>query len=130
MTASVHDGRDDWFSAEVGRIASAADQACDAIRACITTLEAGREAHVGGACLVEVVQLLISAGGRETRVNAADAFCDFQRAIGALRSKIVRSLVEDEGLSLTEASRRMDISRQSASRLYEVTALDVEGRAK
>jgi hypothetical protein len=43
---------------------------------------------------------------RATRVGTADAF-GFQRAIGAMRSNVVRALVEEEGLYLTEASRRM-----------------------
>ena len=41
------------------------------------------------------------------------------RAIASMRATVVRALVDEGGLSLTDAARRMRISRQAAARLYE-----------
>lgn len=39
-----------------------------------------------------------------------------------MRAGVVRSLVDDAGLTLTEAARRLQISRQAAARLYQQAA--------
>jgi predicted DNA-binding protein (UPF0251 family) len=36
-----------------------------------------------------------------------------------MRAGVVRALVDEGGLSLTDVARRMKISRQAAARLYE-----------
>jgi hypothetical protein len=76
--------------------------------------------------MVEVVELLIGGGGRATRVSSADAFREYERAVAAMRSRVVRALVDEGGLTLTEVSRRMRISRQAASKLYGVCAEGTE----
>jgi hypothetical protein len=126
VTRLARNVSEDWFVAAVDRVADAAEQACDAIRASIRALETGREARLTGGSMVEVVQSLIGAGGRATRVGAADAFREYERAIAGMRSKVVRALVDEEGLTLTEASRRMRISRQAASKLYGISAENMQ----
>ena len=74
--------------------------------------------------MVEIVELLIGGGGRTMRISSADAFREYERAVAAMRSKVVRVLVDEDGLTLTEVSRRMRISRQAASKLYGLTAED------
>ena len=69
--------------------------------------------------MLEVVDGLIGDGGREIRFASAEAFRDFERAVAAMRAGVARSLVDDHGLSLTEVARRLNISRQAASRLYQ-----------
>jgi len=69
-----------------------------------------------------IVDSLIGMGGRDTRLGAHDAFLEFERSIHAMRAHVVRSLVDDEGLSLTEAARSLRISRQAAARLYNAAA--------
>jgi len=121
---------DDWFVAAVERVTDAARQACDAIQASVRALETGRDARLAGGSMVGIVELLIGGGGRATRISSADAFREYERAVAAMRRKVVRALVDEGGLTLTEASRRMRISRQAASKLYGVTAEDTEGPAK
>jgi hypothetical protein len=118
MTRHTHDVSDDWFVAAVDRVSEAAGQACEAIQAAVRALEAGREARLAGGSMVEVVELLIGGGGRAMRVSSADAFRDYERAVSAMRSRVVRALVDEDGLTLTEVSRRMRISRQAAGKLY------------
>jgi hypothetical protein len=126
MTRSAHDVSDDWFVAAVERVAEAAGQACEAIQASVRALETGREARLAGGSMVEVVELLIGGGGRATRVGSADAFRDYERAVAAMRGRVVRELVDEGGLRLTEVSRRMQISRQAAGKLYGMSAEDTQ----
>lgn len=61
-----------------------------------------------------------SAGRRET----AKAFADYERAVGSLRASMVRALVDEEGASFSALARRMGISRQAVTRLYEAGSRD------
>ena len=109
---------DDWFGAAVARVAEAGRQACLAVETAVGVLQEGRAARDAGRSVVEVVDELIGAGGRETRLSAADAFREYERAIASMRAQVVRALVDEGGLSLTDVARRIKISRQAASRLY------------
>jgi len=113
---------EDWFIGAVERVAQAGHQACVAIDAAVSALQGGREARNAGRPIVDIVDELIAAGGRETRLSAADAFRGYERAIASMRSGVVRALVDEGGLSLTDVARRLKISRQAAARLYELGA--------
>jgi hypothetical protein len=110
---------EDWFAEAVERVADAGHQACLAIDTAVDALRGGLEARNAGRPIVDVVDELIWAGGRETRLNASEAFREYERAIGAMRAGVVRALVDEGGLSLTDVAKRMKISRQAAARLYE-----------
>ena len=77
------------------------------------------EARNAGRLIVDIVDELITAGGRETRLSAADAFHEYEREIALMRADVVRALVDEGGLSLTDVAKRLKISRQSAARLLE-----------
>jgi hypothetical protein len=108
----------DWFAGAVERVANAGRQACLAIETAVGALREGC-ARNAGRSVVDVVDELIAAGGRETRLSAADAFREYERAIASMRTGVVRALVDEGGLSLTDVAKRMKISRQAAARLYE-----------
>ena len=72
---------EDWFVGAVERVADAGNQACLAIETAVGALREGCEARNAGRSLVEVVDELIIAGGRETRLSAADAFREYERAV-------------------------------------------------
>jgi hypothetical protein len=110
---------EDWFAGAVEQVEEAGRQARLAIESAVGALRGGLEARNAGRSIVDVVDELITAGGRETRLNAADAFRDYERAIASMRADVVRALVDEGGLSLTDVARRMKISRQAAARLYE-----------
>jgi hypothetical protein len=110
---------EDWFVGAVERVAEAGRQACLAIETSVGALCEGCEARNAGRSIIDVVEELIVAGGRETRLSAADAFREYERAIASMRAGVVRALVDEGGLSLTDVARRMKISRQAAARLYE-----------
>jgi hypothetical protein len=110
---------EDRFAAAVERVADAGRQACLAIETAVGALQERCEARNAGGSIVDVVDELIAAGGRETRLSAAEAFREYERSIASMRAGVVRALVDEGGLSLTDVARRMKISRQAAARLYE-----------
>jgi hypothetical protein len=110
---------EDWFVGAVERVDEAGRQARLAIETAVGALREGCEARNAGRSIVDVVDELIAAGGREIRLSAADAFREYERAITAMRAGVVRALVDEGGLSLTEVAKRLKISRQAAARLYE-----------
>jgi hypothetical protein len=110
---------EDWFVVAAERVADAGRQACLAIETAVEALREGCVARDAGRSIVDVIDELIVAGGRETRLSAADAFREYERAIASMRAGVVRALVDEGGLSLTEVARRLKISRQAAARLYE-----------
>jgi hypothetical protein len=110
---------EDWFAGAVEEVTEAGRQACLAIETAVGALREGCEARNAGRSVVDVVDVLIEAGGRETRLSAADAFRKYERAIASMRSGVVRALVDEGGLSLTDVAKRMKISRQAVARLYE-----------
>ncbi|MGZ4724529.1 MAG: hypothetical protein ACXV8L_10000, partial [Ilumatobacteraceae bacterium] len=54
----------------------------------------------------------------------ADAFHEFERALVEMRSRVVCTLVEEDGLSLTDVGLRLQISRQAVARLYREARRD------
>jgi hypothetical protein len=117
----------DWFVAATERVMDAGRQACLAIESAVDTLREGSEARQAGHPVVDIVDELIAAGGRDARMKAAEAFREYERAIAAMRAAVVRALVDESGLSLTEVAKRLGISRQAAARLYEPVRDSVEG---
>jgi hypothetical protein len=108
----------DWFAVAVERVVTAGQRACAAIERTTRELESRRDAQREGVPLAVVVDDLIGGGGRKTRLGAAEAFRDYERAIASMRAAVVRGLVDDEGLSLSDVAQRMRISRQAVARLY------------
>jgi hypothetical protein len=109
---------EDWFVASVGRVSDAGRAVCESVEAAVRALETGRRARVAGRPLSEMVDELINAGGRDARMGAAEAFRRFEREIQSMRVGVIRAMIDEEGLSVTEASARLGISRQAGARLY------------
>jgi hypothetical protein len=112
----------DWFVEAVERVTGAGREAGLAIETAVAALREGAEARRAGRPIVDIVDELIAAGGRETRLRAAEAFRDYERSIASIRAGVVRALVDEAGLSLTDVAKRMKISRQAAARLYQPVA--------
>jgi DNA-directed RNA polymerase specialized sigma24 family protein len=108
----------DPFVAAAEEVAAAGRAACEAIELAIRVLDVGAQARSSGIPLVDIVDELISAGGRGVRLSAADAFHEFERAVAEMRARVVCVLVDADGLSYTEVARRLQISRQAVARLH------------
>lgn len=109
---------EDWFVAAVDRVADAGREACLAIETAVDALQRGSEARRTGRSVVEVVDELIAARGREARLSASDCFHEYEREIASMRAAVVRALVDEDGLSFTDVGKRMKISRQATAKLY------------
>ncbi|MCU1391923.1 MAG: hypothetical protein JWM34_351 [Ilumatobacteraceae bacterium] len=108
----------DPFVDAVGEVAAAGRAACEAIAAAVRPLEVGALARAAGVPVVHIVDELIGSGGRELRLATADAFHEFERALAEMRARVVCTLIQEDGLSLTEVGHRLQISRQAVARLY------------
>jgi hypothetical protein len=109
---------EDWFLTELERVAQAGRRACDAVEAGIQELEDSRRAWLAGKPLVQIVDGFIAGRGTDARTGATDALHGYEHALAAMRVAIIRALVDGDGLSLTEVSRRVGIPRQAVARLY------------
>jgi phosphate uptake regulator len=112
---------EDWFGAAVDRVTHAGRDCCAAIEAAVQRLESGRESKAAGQPLADMVEEIITAGGRDVRLSAAEAFREFERSVATMRSEVVRALIDEDGLALTEVARRFQISRQAVARLYRAS---------
>jgi hypothetical protein len=113
---------EDWFETAVQRVSDSGRTACESVQAAVNTLEMGRQARRAGRPLSEIVDELISGGGRVVRLSAAEAFRQFERAIQSMRVGVIRAMIDEEGLSVTEASALLGVSRQAGTRLYRSAA--------
>jgi len=109
---------EDWFVTAVRRVSDAGRTACESVEAAVSALETGRLARLAGRPISEIVDDLIRGGGRDVRLDAAGAFRQFEREIQAMRAGAIRAMIDEEGLSVTEASARLGVSRQAGARLY------------
>jgi hypothetical protein len=109
---------------EVDRTSRVAQERLGEGRAILAPIRAER---LAGVPLVATAEAL-AVKGLPMRQAAASAFQDYEQAVAALRARVVRALVDDEGVTLTGLARRMGISRQAVTRLYESAAPDGEDR--
>ncbi len=109
---------EDWFLAAIERVSDSGQTVCESVEAAVNALDTGRQARLAGRPMSQIVDDLIGGGGRETRLRAAEAFLQFERAIQSMRVEVIRAMVDEEGLSMTDASARLGVSRQVGARLY------------
>jgi hypothetical protein len=94
------------------------DDAQRAIREGVASIDRARVQLLAGVPVSEIVDELVAQGGREARLRSSAAIDAFQHAIMVYRVGLIRAMVDDEKLSLTEVGRRLDVSRQMVARLY------------
>ncbi len=109
---------EDWFPAAVEEVARPGRDSCAAIEAAVHRFESGRDARAAGEPLTDMVDELITAGGRNIRLGAAEAFREFERSVATMRAEVGRALIDEDRLALSEVARRFRISRQAVTRLY------------
>ena len=109
---------EDLFAASVQRVSDSGRTACESVEAAVRPLLIARQARLAGRPMSEIVEALISGGGRDIRLGAAEAFRQFEREIQSMRMGVIRAMIDEEGLSITDASARLGISRQAGARLY------------
>ena len=109
----------DWFDAAIDDVGKAGRQVSDAVQRTVDLAESYRETRRRGVPLPEMVDEAIASGIRDVRLAATDAFHDFERAVACLRGGIVRTLVDEHGMTFTDVAARLLVSRQVVAKLYE-----------
>jgi hypothetical protein len=98
--------------AEVDRACADMQGRIDALRAAASEI---REAHADGE---PVSRIIVSGRGASARRELRRSWFELNRALHAYRAEEVRSLIDEEGLTVAEAARRSGNARQVISRLY------------
>jgi hypothetical protein len=115
----------DRFLRAIDDIAGAVEAAREALDESTEPLVSARRRRLAGASMLEIVDDLVAAGGPEAlRRETARAFARYERAVKAFRGTVIRTLVDQEGVRLSEVSRRLSISRQMTTRLYHAASGD------
>jgi hypothetical protein len=115
----------DRFLGAIDDIAAAVEAAREALDESTEPLVSASRRRLAGASMLEIVDDLVAAGGPEAlRRETARAFARYERAVKAFRGTAIRTLVDEEGVSLSEVSRRLSISRQMTTRLYDAAGGD------
>jgi predicted DNA-binding protein (UPF0251 family) len=108
MAASVRDVEDAARSAQL------------ALAAVVTLMERARRELEQGASLAEIQKTPMAREALQVRRNADDAIRRYQHAVMTYRAQFVRGLVDEQGLTITAASRKMGVSRQMTARMYDL----------
>ena len=90
----------------------------ESIRETLGMLNRAEEERRSGVPLTNIVDNLMSRGGRESRQRAGAAIAEYERNVMMFRAKVIKELVDEAGMSFSEVGRRLRISRQMAARLY------------
>jgi len=111
----------DWLLASIDAMEVAAAAAREAMEAVVDSLDGVRSSCSKSVPLVEIVDELIESGSMELRSSAELAIQRYERAVLDFRSKLVKHMTEDEGMTIADAARHMRISPQRAGRLLVTT---------
>jgi hypothetical protein len=107
-----------WLLEAIEQVEQTGEEAQRAIREGVASIESAREQLVAGAPVSQIVDDLIARGGREARLRSSTATDAFEHAVMVYRVGLIRAMVDDEKLSLSEVGRRLGVSRQMVARLY------------
>jgi hypothetical protein len=112
----------DWYVAAVDGVVAAAGELKVSVDTVLVPLLHARSQRLERVPLAEIVQSLVAAGGRSARLAPASAFAEFEGAMSAYRSRAVRALVEEEGMTFSAVGDLIGVSRQMVARLYKAAA--------
>lgn len=107
----------DWLLAKIDAVEQAAEAARGALSRAPEVLEAARADRIAGRPLPQIAQDLADRGG-PARSHAARAYRAYERALFELRAAVVRALIDEEGLTLSQLAQGMGVTRQTVARLY------------
>jgi hypothetical protein len=113
---------EDWYVESIDNVQRCADALHDALDQAVGALLIAREERIAGLPLPEMVARLVERGGTSARRSADEAFRAYTEAVTAYRAKVIRALVDEEGLTLSEIARSTGVSRQMVGRLYRAAS--------
>jgi hypothetical protein len=107
-----------WLLEAIERVERTGAEARRAIADGVASIDSARELLVAGTPVSSVVADLVKLGGRQARLRSSAAIGEFEHAVMIYRGSLIRAMVDDEKLTLTEVGRLLGISRQMTARLY------------
>ena len=96
----------------------AARSAQSALGAVVALMELARRELEQGASPDAVQQTLCAHQAPQARSDAEQAIRRYQHAVMTFRAQSVRTMVDDEGMTITAVSRQLGLSRQLTARMY------------
>jgi hypothetical protein len=112
---------DDWLVECIDDMIRAAELVSQRLNEFVASVKVARADRLAGGPLQKWVEAVSRRGGRQTRLASAEAIKGFEHVVMVFRSKTVRALVDDEGMTLTEVARLLQTTRQNIARLYRAT---------
>lgn len=109
---------DDWLLRSVDHVEEAGRATIAGVEALIASLEPLRQQRGAGVPLAGIADDLIARGGPAVRRRCGEALAEYARAVMLFRARMIRAMVDTEGMSLSEVSRKLGVSRQMVTRLY------------
>jgi DNA invertase Pin-like site-specific DNA recombinase len=108
-------------------VVRAAEFAAEQLSATRSVLDPVRRDRESGHAFSALAAAL-NQRGADARRGVAAAFREYERAVASLRAQVVHALVDEEGETLSGLARRMGLSRQAVTRLYEAGKAAAESR--
>lgn len=108
----------DWFTYSLDEIERTSRAVINVLEEYSECLKGAAKDRESGAPAHQVFESLLTNRSREIRLRANEAINAYQNAAMQFRARIVRSLVDDDGMTLSDVARLMTVSRQMAARLY------------
>jgi transcriptional regulator GlxA family with amidase domain len=112
----------DWYLDSVDAMQRSAEALKDSLDRTIHLLQWARDQRVAGETLETIVRGLMSRDGLTTRRSHEEAFRVFNKSVTAYRAVVIRALVEEEGMTLSDLARLLGVSRQMIGRLFRAAA--------
>jgi hypothetical protein len=108
---------EDWF---LSRISTVEQAALFASRALASVPEIFAPARTDRLAKVPLTLIARDLGLRaaEQRRLVASAYREYEHSMAVLRADVVRGLVDEEGIQVSQLTAQMGISRQAITRLY------------
>jgi hypothetical protein len=107
-----------WLDECIAAVVDSGRELCVAVNEAVAALADARRQHQAGAGFVDAIVALLESDPRKRRVMAEMAIARYEHSTMQLRARVVRTLVDEDGMTLTAVARRLRISRQMAARLY------------
>jgi DNA invertase Pin-like site-specific DNA recombinase len=114
---------EDWVLDALADVERTAEAARVELGSAVAVLAPVRAARLAGVPLPKLAADLARRGAVPRRAVAA-AMQEYEQAVAALRTKVVRALVDEMGVPMSELARRMGVSRQAVSRIYKGSSTD------
>jgi predicted DNA-binding protein (UPF0251 family) len=111
----------DWLLVDFDRVERCGRAVRDTMADALLVLEPIRQERVTRLPLVRIAARLSSEGGQARR-RVASAWEEYEKAVALLRSHVIRALVDEERVTLSQLASNMGVSRQTVKRLYDASS--------